>query len=143
MPAEPIHIQARIAADPATAWTCYTDPEHIVQWNFASPQWCCPRAENDLAVGGRYMARMEARDGSMGFDFVAMYTAVDPGNSFTYRLDDGREVSVRFTPEDDHTVVDVAFDPEGQNPRDVQQAGWQAILLNYKRHTEAQVRQAP
>lgn len=136
MSADSILVQAHVAASPSICWDCYTGPGHIVHWNFASPDWCCPSAENDVAVGGRYKARMEAKDGSMGFDFEGIYTSVDLGKGLTYRLEDGRSVSVRFSPDQGGTLVEVQFDPEAQNPQDLQRVGWQAILNNFKRYAE-------
>ncbi|MBR9860209.1 activator of HSP90 ATPase [bacterium] len=134
---EPIHIQALVNANASKAWEYYTSPEHITQWNFADPSWCCPTAENDLRIGGTYKARMEAVDGSMGFDFIAVYKELDPGKRFTYVMEDGRNARVEFIPEDEQTRVTVTFDPEGENPIEMQRAGWQAILNNYKSYTES------
>ncbi|MGC4057504.1 MAG: SRPBCC family protein [Chitinophagaceae bacterium] len=132
-----IHIQASIAADRQKAWDAYTLPEHITKWNFASPDWHCPSARNDMRPGGTYAARMEAKDGSFGFDFEAVYTNVQEGKGFSYKLGDQRAVDVHFTEAGGQTVVDVYFDPENQNPQEMQQQGWQAILNNYKAYTES------
>lgn len=134
---EPITITATVHADARKAWNCYTQPEHITGWNFADPSWFCPSASNDMRVGGTYSARMEARDGSFGFDFEAVYSEILDGKSFTYGMADGRQVSVGFEGKGKDTVVTVSFDPENENPVDFQRAGWQAILDNYKKYTEA------
>lgn len=126
-------------ASVSIAWNNYTQPEHITQWNFASDDWCCPTAENDMRPGGKYNARMEARDGSFGFDFEATYTEVVEGKKFTYVMPDKREVNVFFEPNDSFTSVTVIFDAENQNPVEMQREGWQSILNNYKKHTEAQL----
>ncbi|HMP94125.1 MAG TPA: SRPBCC domain-containing protein, partial [Phnomibacter sp.] len=99
MSTTPITIQAAIHAPDASVWHCYTQPQHITQWNQASPDWHCPSATNDMRIGGRYVARMEARDGSMGFDFEAIYDAIEEGKQFTYTMTDGRRATVQFTPD--------------------------------------------
>lgn len=131
-----ITIQATITANKQKVWDYYTKPEHITNWNFASNDWCCPSASNDLKVGGRYVARMEAKDGSFGFDFDATYTAINPGTSFTYEFG-GRQATVDFSEAAGQTTVMVTFDPETENSIEMQQQGWQAILNNFKAYTEA------
>lgn len=134
-----ITIKGTVLASVSIAWNNYTQPEHITQWNFASDDWCCPTAENDMRPGGKYNARMEARDGSFGFDFEATYTEVVEGKKFTYVMPDKREVNVFFEPNDYFTEVTVIFDAENQNPVEMQREGWQSILNNYKKHTEGQL----
>lgn len=131
----PIKIKALVAATPEKTWDCYTNPEHIVNWNFAIDTWCCPHAENDMRVGGTYKARMEAKDGSFGFDYEGVYTAIDPGKSMSYGLDN-RMVHIAMEANDGGTLVEVTFDPEDQNPLDMQEQGWQMILNNFKAYTE-------
>lgn len=133
-----IIVQAAIAANLQTVWKLYTSPEHITQWNFADPSWHCPSASNDMRIGGRYIARMEAKDGSFGFDFDAIYTAIAPHVSFTYTFG-GREATVTFSEEQQQTIVTISFDPETENPIEMQRDGWQAILDNFKRYTESQL----
>jgi uncharacterized protein YndB with AHSA1/START domain len=130
-----ITIQATVSADLEKAWDCYTLPEHIINWNFADPSWHCPKAENDMQIGGTYKARMEAKDGSFGFDFEAIYAEITKYNSFSYGLW-GREVTVLFNDLGKQTEVTVIFDPENENPIEMQRDGWQAILNNYKKYTE-------
>ena len=137
MSAEKITIDTLVDAPLDKVWTRYTDPDHITRWNFASDDWCCPSASNDLRVGGRYTARMEAKDGSFGFDFGGTYTELTPRASMSYVLDDGRAVTTRFEQIDDKTRVTTAFEAEGQNPVEMQRDGWQAILNNFKAHAEA------
>ena len=137
MTAEKITISATVDAPIETVWARYTDPDHITQWNFASDDWCCPTASNDMQVGGKYAARMEAKDGSFGFDFEAIYTDVQPEKSFTYEMPDGRVVTTSFEPIGNQTQVTTVFDAETQNPVDMQRDGWQAILNNFKAHAEA------
>lgn len=137
MPLPKITIQASIAAPISRTWDYYTSPNHIVNWNFASDDWCCPSASNDLRVGGVFEARMEAKDGSFGFDFKTTYTALNVGHSFTYVMEDGRVVDLNMKSESDHTIVTIQFDPEDQNSLELQQQGWQAILNNFKKYAES------
>lgn len=131
-----ITVSATVNADKSTVWDCYTNPEHIINWNFADPSWHCPKAENDMTVGGTYNARMEARDGSFGFDFTAIYTKIDMGNAFSYGFGD-RFADVTFNHVDGQTEITVSFDPETENPLEMQQMGWQAILNNFKSYVES------
>lgn len=131
-----ISIQATVHATTQKAWDCYTLPEHIIHWNFASPDWHCPAATADFSVGGKFSARMEAKDGSFGFDFEGIYSEIIFGEKLVYGLADGRQVAVSFTKLDDNTTVTVDFDAENENPIDMQRDGWQAILNNYKTYTE-------
>ncbi len=118
------------------AWDCWTKPEHIVHWNFAAPEWHCPRAEVDLRPGGRFSWRMEARDGSMGFDFSGEFETVQAPHLLRYRLDDNRLVQVDFYPANGGTYITEVFEPENSNPPEMQQKGWQAILDNFVRYAE-------
>lgn len=131
-----ITIEALVAQPPATVWTRYTSPEHITKWNFASEDWCCPKAEVELKAGGHYLARMEAKDGSFGFDFSAVYQEVVEHERLVMALDDGREVVVTFAAEDGATRVVTEFDPDPDNPTDMQRDGWQAILNNFRIYCE-------
>jgi uncharacterized protein YndB with AHSA1/START domain len=131
-----IIVQSAIHADVVKIWEYYNQPEHITKWNFADPLWHCPSAKNDLRVGGKYVARMEAKDGSFGFDFSATYTEVIEHEKIAYRLDDGRDVEIIFDNQDGTTFVTLTFDAENQNPPEVQKQGWQAILDNFKKYAE-------
>lgn len=137
MHVEIVKIQAVVNASIEKAWIAYTSPEHIIHWNFASDDWQCPWAENDMRIGGTYKARMEAKDGSFGFELELIYSAISEPNSFAYTMLDGRNVEVQFTAQESGTLVEVAFDAETQNPVDLQRQGWQAILDNYKKYTES------
>ena len=135
MSLETITISVTVRAEKNAVWECYTQPNHIINWNFADPSWHCPYATNDLTIGGRYVARMEARDGSFGFDFEATYTDVAIGESITYEFG-GRYATISFAGENGQVTVTVTFIPETQNPIELQRNGWQAILDNFKRYTE-------
>ena len=130
-----ITVSATIHSDLKKVWDYYTNPKHIVNWNFADPSWHCPSASNDMKLGGTYLARMEARDGSFGFDFEAVYTEIIEGESFEYTFG-GRTVHVSFEKLHDQTEVIIEFDPETENPIEMQQNGWQAILNNFKKYVE-------
>lgn len=136
MESNKIIIKATISAHKQKVWDYYTLPEHITKWNFADPSWHCPSASNDLSIGGKYVARMEAKDGSFGFDFDAIYTAIKVGESFTYEFG-GRQATVDFNWQNGSTEVMITFDPETENPIELQKNGWQAILNNFKTYTEA------
>lgn len=132
-----ITVQADIAAGTKKVWDYYTQPEHITKWNFASPDWHCPIAENDLRVGGKYRARMEANDGSLWFDFEAVYDCVVEYKNFIYTLTDDRKVTMVFEDFGGKTHVVVTFDAEKENPEEMQRNGWQAILDNFKKYVES------
>lgn len=131
-----ITVAATINANPKLVWDCYTLPAHITKWNFADPSWHCPSAENDLQVGGKYKARMEAKDGSFGFDFEAVYSEIAEGKEFTYEFG-GRTANVKFNSIGTQTEVIVTFDPENENPVEMQKNGWQSILDNFKKYVES------
>ena len=135
MAANTITVQATVAADMEKVWDFYTNPEHITKWNFADPSWHCPTAENDLRIGGTYCARMEAKDGSFGFNFEAVYTDLIIGEQFTYEFG-GRKATVKLSDLNGQTEITVTFDPEEQNPVEMQRGGWQSILNNFKNYTE-------
>jgi uncharacterized protein YndB with AHSA1/START domain len=137
MSAEKITVRTTINANPKKVWDYYTNPKHIINWNFADPSWHCPNAENDLRVGGKYRARMEAKDGSFGFDFETIYSEFISGEKFTYDMLDGRKASVVFKENVDKTEVVIIFDAESENPVEMQKGGWQAILNNFKKYTES------
>ncbi len=136
MPTEKIIVTVLVHAEAKKVWDYYTLPEHITKWNFADPSWHCPTASNDLRVGGIFSARMEAKDGSFGFDFTTIYTEVVEGESFASEFD-GRTATVLFKNLGNQTEVVVTFDPETENPIELQRGGWQAILNNFKNYTES------
>lgn len=132
-----ITVTAIVSAPIQKVWECWTKPEHIVNWNNASEDWHTPRAENDLRAGGRFLSRMEAKDGSFGFDFGGEYTAVKELELIAYTIGDGRKVEIHFKADGNNTEVIESFEAEGTNPVEMQRGGWQAILNNFKRYTES------
>ncbi|MEJ2055500.1 MAG: SRPBCC family protein [Calditrichaceae bacterium] len=131
-----ITVESIVAASAQKVWDYYTKPEHITRWNFASDDWHCPRAENDLKVGGKLKSRMEAKDGSFGFDFEATYNEVLDQKKITYTMDDGRQAAIDFENLGDRTKITIIFDAESENSVEMQKNGWQAILNNFKNYTE-------
>jgi uncharacterized protein YndB with AHSA1/START domain len=132
-----ITVAATINAPVEKVWKFWTEPRHITQWNQASADWHTPRAENDLRVDGKFLSRMEARDGSWGFDFGGTYNTVDAQQQIAYTLDDGRKVQISFSADGDKTTVTEIFEAEQTHPVEMQQEGWQAILNNFKNYVEA------
>ncbi|MGE3975524.1 MAG: SRPBCC family protein [Bdellovibrionales bacterium] len=132
-----IKIEAIVSAPVEKVWIYWTKPEHITKWNFAVDDWQCPSATNDLQVGGIYKARMEAKDGSFGFDFEAVYDEVIPQKKLTYTMADGRQATTHFESVGNQTKVTTVFDAEKQNSEEMQKGGWQAILNNFKKYVEA------
>lgn len=131
-----ITVKSNVNAPVSKVWDYWNAPEHITKWNSASPDWHTPKSENDLRVGGRFTARMEAKDGSFGFDFGGIYDEVVPHKKISYTMDDGRKTDITFIPEGNGTQVIETFDAEETNPIEMQQGGWQAILDNFKKYTE-------
>ena len=136
MPFTKITIQVTVLADRNKAWSHYTEPAHITQWNFASEDWCCPAASNDLVAGGKFSWRMEAKDGSFGFDFEGVFTEIVPLEKLKYVFMDQREAEISFSDLSEGTLVKIVFDAENENSLELQQSGWQSILNNFKLHTE-------
>lgn len=134
-----ITVATTVAAPIAEVWRAYTSPEDIVQWNAASDDWHTPRAAVDLREGGQFSSRMEAKDGSMGFDFAGTYTRVEAPRLIEYAFGD-RQARVEFTPGPGGVDVRVIFDAETTFPPEQQRQGWQAILDSFRRHVEAEAR---
>ena len=132
-----ITVGTTVNAPVKKVWEYWTKPEHITRWNSASEDWHTPSATNDLKVGGSFSCRMEAKDGSMGFDFGGIYDAIRENEYIEYTLGDGRKVKVTFTAVENGTKVSESFDAETTNSRDMQKAGWQSILDNFKKYTES------
>lgn len=132
-----ITVETLVNAPVEKVWKFWTSPEQITQWNNASEDWHTPYAENDLRVGGKFLSRMEARDGSFGFDFGGVYDAVKENEYIEYTIGDGRQVKVEFSRVRNSTKVTETFEAESTHSIEMQRAGWQAILDNFKKHTEA------
>jgi uncharacterized protein YndB with AHSA1/START domain len=132
-----ITIQAIIRVPVEQVWKYWNDPADIVRWNQASDDWHTVRAENDLQPGGKFSSRMEAKDGSMGFDFWGIYDRVVPYKSIEYTMGDGRKVKIVFSSDKTQTGVVETFEAESENTIELQRNGWQAILNNLKKYAEA------
>ena len=133
---ETITINTTVNAPIENVWKCFNEPEHIKRWNNASEDWHTPAAENDLRPGGRFNYRMEAKDGSFGFDFCGTYDEVKLYEIVDYTLDDDRKVKITFVGDGNKTEVTESFEAEATNSLELQRAGWQSILDNFKRYTE-------
>jgi len=134
-----IRVETTVHAPVEKVWERWTVPRHITQWNNASDDWHTPFAENDLRVGGKFLSRMEARDGSFGFDFEGVYDEVVPNELIAYTLGDGRKVRIQFSTAGDKTAIVETFDAENDNSVELQKTGWQSILDNFKRYTETRI----
>lgn len=132
-----VTVEATVNAPIEKVWQYWSAPEHITQWNFAIDSWQCPSATNDLREGGSFTSRMEAKDGSFGFDFGGVYTKVEEHKIIEYAMSDGRTVQVNFYAENNATRVVETFDAENENDIEMQRGGWQAILDNFKKYAEA------
>lgn len=134
--AESVTVQTTVNAPVEKVWNYWTEPEHIKNWNNASDDWHTPRAENNVITGGEFNIRMEAKDGSFGFDFGGVYDEVSIHETIAYTMGDGRKVLVKFDGENGLTKITETFDAESQNPVEMQRQGWQAILDNFKKYCE-------
>lgn len=134
-----IKVETLVPLPVEKVWYYWTSPEHIKKWNHASPDWHTTSVENDLREKGKFNFRMEAKDASGGFDFEGEYTEVNKPKKIKYRISDGREVEVLFKPIDNATFIEETFDAEEDNPVDMQQKGWQAILENFREYAERNI----
>ena len=132
-----ITVEALINAPVEKVWEYWTEPKHITQWCQASDDWHAPYADNDVTVGGQFKTTMAAKDGSFSFDFGGEYTNIEKYKTIEYVMSDGRRAKIVFNNDGGQTKVVETFDPENTNPIEMQQAGWQAILDNFKKYTEA------
>lgn len=131
-----ITVQTTVNAALDKVWFAFNNPEDIVKWNQASPDWHCPKAENDLQNGGTLKSTMAAKDGSFQFEFEAKYDEIIPNKFIRYYIADGRKVEIDFMEENNSTVITQKFDPENQNLEEMQRQGWQAILDSFKNYVE-------
>ncbi len=134
-----ITVQAIVDAPVEKVWKLWTNTKHITKWNSASDDWHTPKAENDLKPGGHFVFRMEAKDGSFGFDFEGTYDEVKTNEQIAYTLADGRKVQITFEDKGNTTKVVETFEAETENPVDMQKSGWQAILNNFKKYAELNI----
>ena len=132
-----ITVETTVNAPVEKVWTLWTVPEHITQWNNASDEWHTPAAKNDLRTGGQFVFRMEAKNGSFGFDFGGVYDEVKTNELIAYTMGDGRKAKVVFTGTGDTTKIAEAFEAETENSIELQRGGWQAILDNFKKYAES------
>lgn len=132
-----ITVQTTVKNTIDKVWEFWNKPEHITKWAFASPEWHSPRAENDLKEGGKFSTTMAAKDGSMSFDFGGEYTLVKENEAIYYTMGDGRKAEIIFKEIPEGVEIIESFDPETQNPEEMQQAGWQAILDNFRNYAES------
>lgn len=130
-------VENTIKSTVSKVWELWTTPGHIMNWYNASDEWHTPKAENDLKTGGKFLSRMEAKDGSFGFDFEGTYDKVITNELIEYTLGDGRKVKVNFLAIGNETKVSETFEPENENSIELQRQGWQAILDNFKKYAEA------
>jgi uncharacterized protein YndB with AHSA1/START domain len=131
-----ITVETTVNATAEKVWNFFNAPEHIIKWGSPSPDWHTTKAENDLRAGGNFLYRMEAKDGSFGFDFGGVYDEVKTNRLIAYTMGDDRKVKIIFTKEGNAIKVVETFEAETQNPIEQQQTGWQAILDNFKKYTE-------
>ena len=131
-----ITISTYVNASLEKVWNCWTEPSCVIQWNAASDDWHTTKAENDLLVGGKFNYRMEAKDGSFGFDFWGIYSKIIPQELIEITLGDERKVWINFSQTDEGILVEESFEAEDENSAELQKNGWQAILNNFKKHVE-------
>lgn len=132
-----ITVAATVNAPIDIVWKAWTNPSDIKKWNAASDDWHTPTAENDLRPGGKFSSRMEARDGSFGFDFDGIYDEVITNELISYTLGDQRKVKITFEKNTEGVKITENFDAENTNPIEMQRGGWQAILDNFKKYVES------
>jgi uncharacterized protein YndB with AHSA1/START domain len=132
-----VTVEAIVNAPIEKVWASWSEPEHITKWCQASDDWHAPYAENDLRTNGKFKTTMAAKDGSFSFDFGGVYTNVEKFKTIEYKMGDGRHVKITFSSDGNETKVVETFDPESENPIEMQRGGWQAILNNFKKYTEA------
>ncbi|MFD0698124.1 SRPBCC family protein [Paenibacillus sp. GCM10027628] len=131
-----ISVETTVHAPVEKVWEYWTEPQHITKWSFAADDWHAPHAENDLRVGGKFLTRLEAKDGSFGFDFNGVYDEIKINELISFTLGDGRKVTVTFISQENSTKVIEAFEAEGTHSIEQQKAGWQAFLDNFKKYSE-------
>ncbi len=131
-----ITVKTTVNAPIEKVWESWTQPKHITQWNNASDDWHCPKATNDLKVGGKFNYTMASKEGAMSFDFEGEYTNIKEFSTIEYQIIGGRKVIINFEETENGVVITESFEPEEVNSQEMQKSGWQAILDNFKKHTE-------
>ena len=131
-----ITVQTNVKAPIDKVWQFWTTPNHITKWNTASEDWHTPFAENDLRAGGKFKSTMTSKDGKMSFDFEGTYTDILQNEIIKYEMTDGRKVEILFSKNGEEVIIKESFDPENENSEELQRAGWQAILDNFKKYVE-------
>ena len=131
-----ITVESTVKAPVEKVWKYWNEPDHIKKWAFAMDSWHAPYSENDLKTNGKFKTTMAAKDGSVSFDFEGVYTDVELNKRIEYVMADGRKVKVMFDSKGKETKVTETFDAEGEHSIEQQRSGWQAILDNFKNHTE-------
>ncbi len=132
-----VTVETTVNAPVEKVWKYWSEPQHITKWSNASEDWHTPFAENDLRTGGKFTSRMEAKDGSFGFDFGGVYDNVKEHELIEYTLGDGRKVIINFSSDGNKTKVIETFEAEGTNPVEMQKSGWQSIMDNFKKYVES------
>lgn len=132
-----ITVEAAVSAPVTKVWKAWNTPSDIMQWNTADPGWHCPSSENDLKAGGKFKNRMEAKDGSFGFDFEGIYDKVELNKEISYTMPDGRRATTLFAEQDGKTHIETTFDAETENDPEFQKQGWQAIMNNFVKYVES------
>jgi uncharacterized protein YndB with AHSA1/START domain len=135
--AKTITVENTVKAPVEKVWQFWTSPEHITKWNYASDDWHSPFAQNDLRIGGKFLSRMEAKDGSFGFDFGGVYDEVNINKMIAYTIGDGRKVKINFSANGSETRIVETFEAENTNSIEMQRGGWQSILDNFKKYAES------
>lgn len=136
---EKIKVKTKVHISAKKAWEFWTKPEHIKKWYFGSDDWHTPFAENNLSPGGKFLFRMEAKDGSAGFDFTGSYDIIEPHKHIAYTLVDGRKVDIKFVEKNDITEITEVFDMENELSKEAQQQGWQSLLNHFKAYVEEKI----
>lgn len=131
-----ITVETTVYAPVEKVWAFWTEPQHITKWSFASDDWHAPNAENDLRAGGKFLTRMEAKDGSFGFDFAGVYDEIKRNELISYTLGDGRKVTINFISQENETKITESFEAEATHSIEQQKEGWQAFLDNFKTYSE-------
>lgn len=132
-----IKVASTVNAPVEKVWKAWNTPSDIMNWNTADPSWHCPASENDLRAGGKFKNRMEAKDGSFGFDFEGIYDKVELNKEISYTMTDGRKATTLFAEQNGNTIIETTFDAETENEPEFQKQGWQAILNNFVKYVES------